>query len=119
VRDELVIAGAPLSPSPSLSPLITNANTLFFSFFSLPASECVSEHGKKACSDLSGECVTERDGYYWVSSICVAIGVVTLLVYIIPTARRLQSESLVLLFLFFLFLALCGDWGFINELPLL
>jgi len=55
------------------------------------ASECVSEHGKKACADQEGKCVMERDGYYYVSSICVALGIVTLIFYIIPTARRLQA----------------------------
>ncbi|KAF8525237.1 MFS general substrate transporter [Hysterangium stoloniferum] len=57
----------------------------------IKASECVSERGKQVCSDLGGECITMRDGYYYVSSICVAIGLVSLIVYIIPTARRLQA----------------------------
>ncbi|KAF8491293.1 acetyl-coenzyme A transporter 1-domain-containing protein [Gautieria morchelliformis] len=55
------------------------------------ARECLSESGKKACEKAGGDCVIERDGYYYVSSMCVAIGVVSLVVYIIPTARRLQS----------------------------
>ncbi|KAF8588471.1 MFS general substrate transporter [Ramaria rubella] len=57
----------------------------------LQASECVSEPGKKACELVGGNCITERDGYYYVSSICVALGVLSLVFYIIPTARRLQS----------------------------
>lgn len=61
------------------------------------ASECVTESGKKACEEIGGDCVTERDGYYYVSSICVAIGVVSLVVYIIPTARRLQCKWSILL----------------------
>lgn len=63
----------------------------------LALSECVSEHGKKACEDLQGKCVMERDGYYYVSSICVALGIVTLIFYIIPTARRLQGWFLLVL----------------------
>lgn len=55
------------------------------------ATECVSEHGKARCHELNGKCVTERDGYYIVSGICMAFGVAFLLGYIIPTARRLQS----------------------------
>ena len=56
-----------------------------------PVPECVSEPGKKACAEMGGDCVTERDGYYYVSSLCVALGVVSLVFYIIPTARRLQG----------------------------
>ena len=55
------------------------------------ATECVSEHGKARCHELNGKCVTERDGYYIVSGICMAFGVAFLLGYIIPTARRLQT----------------------------
>jgi MFS transporter, PAT family, solute carrier family 33 (acetyl-CoA transportor), member 1 len=55
------------------------------------ATECVSEHGKAQCHELNGKCVTERDGYYIVSGICMAFGVAFLLGYIIPTARRLQT----------------------------
>ncbi|KIJ45087.1 hypothetical protein M422DRAFT_67250 [Sphaerobolus stellatus SS14] len=57
----------------------------------LEASECVSEHGKDACRQIGGECITERDGYFWVSSICVTLGVLSLLFYILPTVRRLQA----------------------------
>jgi len=57
----------------------------------LKAAECVSDHGKKTCADINGECITERDGYYYVSAICLALGVVSVLFYIIPTARRLQA----------------------------
>ena len=56
------------------------------------AAECVSEHGKSQCADINGECVTERDGYYWVSGLCLMFGVAFLLGYIIPTVRRLQGE---------------------------
>ncbi|KAF8746264.1 hypothetical protein AX14_000062 [Amanita brunnescens Koide BX004] len=57
----------------------------------IKATECVSEHGKAQCHELNGKCVTERDGYYIVSGICMAFGVAFLLGYIIPTARRLQT----------------------------
>lgn len=33
----------------------------------------------------------DRDGYYSVSLICVGIGAILLVTYIIPTARRLQG----------------------------
>ena len=50
---------------------------------------------------MSGQCVTTQDGYYYVSAICVGLGVLSLVLYIIPTARRLEGElylmSLVLL----------------------
>lgn len=57
-----------------------------------PASECVSDHGKSACTNIGGKCVTETDGYYVVSGICLAFGVIFLIAYIIPTARRLQGQ---------------------------
>ncbi|GAA5846584.1 hypothetical protein JCM3766R1_007120 [Sporobolomyces carnicolor] len=53
--------------------------------------ECVSDHGKAACADLGGVCRTERDGYYWVSTLCIAAGAFVLLSYVQPAARRLQS----------------------------
>jgi len=55
------------------------------------ANECISEPGKLACLELGGTCVTERDGYYYVSSLCVAVGAVFLMVYITATATRLQT----------------------------
>ncbi|KAF8634402.1 hypothetical protein AX15_000854 [Amanita polypyramis BW_CC] len=57
----------------------------------IKATECVSDHGKARCHEVGGMCVTERDGYYVVSGICMAFGVVFLLGYIIPTARKLQT----------------------------
>lgn len=56
------------------------------------AAECISDHGKAICADLGGECVTERDGYYMMSAVCVALGLAILLLYIRPTAKRLQSK---------------------------
>jgi hypothetical protein len=54
-------------------------------------AECVSEHGKATCASIGGECITERDGYYWVSALGLTFGVAFLLGYIIPTARKLQA----------------------------
>ncbi|KAF5356065.1 hypothetical protein D9756_004015 [Leucocoprinus leucothites] len=58
------------------------------------ASECVSEHGKALCKDINGECITETDGYYVVSAICMLFGLVFLVAFIIPTARKLQVSTL-------------------------
>ncbi|KAL4068251.1 acetyl-coenzyme A transporter 1-domain-containing protein [Scleroderma yunnanense] len=55
------------------------------------AAECVSDLGKERCSNIGGECITEQDGYYYVSIICVTFGVLFLVGYIIPTARKLQA----------------------------
>ncbi|KAL5495648.1 hypothetical protein ACEPAI_1111 [Sanghuangporus weigelae] len=57
----------------------------------LEASECVSDLGKAHCADLGGTCVTERDGYYIVSVVCVVLGVIILSSFAAPTARRLQT----------------------------
>ena len=57
----------------------------------LLATECVSHNGKKACQDIGGTCHIERDGYYVVTGICLAVGLIILLTFIIPTARRLQG----------------------------
>ena len=66
------------------------------------AAECVSDHGKAACANLGGECVTERDGYYIVSAVCLALGVLSVIFFMIPTARKLQG-------------ALCECWGWFNR----
>ncbi|KZT61825.1 MFS general substrate transporter [Calocera cornea HHB12733] len=55
------------------------------------ASECISEHGLAQCKDLGGTCVTEKDGFYTVSWICMTLGVIIFLAYIGPAARRLQA----------------------------
>lgn len=60
----------------------------------LPAVECVSEQGKAHCSDIGGTCITERDGYYITSGLCIAMGIIALVTYVLPTARKLQGESL-------------------------
>ncbi|KAF7367312.1 GYF domain-containing protein [Mycena sanguinolenta] len=57
----------------------------------LKVSECVSEEGKTACKEAGGECITETDGYYMVSALCMLFGVAFLVAFIMPTARKLQS----------------------------
>ena len=57
----------------------------------ISAHECVSDHGKAACADLGGRCITERDGYYATSTVCILLGVVLLFTFIQPTARKLQA----------------------------
>lgn len=64
--------------------------------FDIAATECVSDHGKQLCHEINGICTTEQDGYYIVSAICMAFGVVILLAFILPTARKLQGQFSVL-----------------------
>jgi Acetyl-coenzyme A transporter 1 len=44
------------------------------------------------CSDIGGTCITERDGYFITTALCLALGIICLVTYILPTARRLQGE---------------------------
>ena len=60
----------------------------------LLAVECVSEQGKSHCSDIGGTCITERDGYYITNGLCVGLGIIAVVTYVIPTARKLQGEFL-------------------------
>lgn len=62
-------------------------------FFYLIDFSCAAEPGKSMCQDLAGECVLQQDGYYFVSSICVLIGILSLVFYIAPTIRYLESLS--------------------------
>lgn len=57
----------------------------------LAGAECVSEEGKAACSAAAGTCVMERDGYYTTTAFCLGIGLILLVAYIIPTAKKLQG----------------------------
>ena len=82
---ELTVQGKLTLPSRSFSPTHGTA---------LAALECVSEHGKQSCKDLGGECVTERDGYYIVSGVCLGLGLISIIFHMIPTARKLQGASL-------------------------
>jgi len=57
----------------------------------LSARECVSEHGRAACADLGGVCVTQQDGYYWTSLVCIVGGAAVLTLFVQPTAQHLQT----------------------------
>lgn len=57
---------------------------------------CATEPGMSLCQDLDGQCVTQRDGYYYVSSMCVLVGSMLLVLYIAPTIRHLECESCIL-----------------------
>ncbi|KAN0129643.1 Acetyl-coenzyme A transporter 1 [Lactarius tabidus] len=61
------------------------------SSLTVKAVECVSEQGKGHCSDIGGACITERDGYYITSVLCVGLGIIALVTYVLPTARKLQA----------------------------
>ena len=61
----------------------------------------MSEHGKAACTNLGGQCVTEQDGYYIVSALCVGFGLLSVLFFLIPTAKKLQGALLRLSPLYF------------------
>ncbi|KAN0061662.1 hypothetical protein ACQY0O_005653 [Thecaphora frezii] len=53
-------------------------------------SECTSDAGKAACEAAGGTCRIEQDGYYWTSTLCVVIGTVILVGFIIPACKKLQ-----------------------------
>lgn len=44
------------------------------------------------CSDIGGTCITERDGYFITTALCLTLGIICLVTFILPTARRLQGE---------------------------
>lgn len=54
-------------------------------------SECVSEHGKKLCKEAAGKCIIQTDGYYIMSVLCMTFGVIFLVAFTIPAARKLQE----------------------------
>ncbi|KAK8861723.1 hypothetical protein IAR55_002546 [Kwoniella newhampshirensis] len=53
--------------------------------------ECISEHGRSLCASAGGECTVQRDGYYIMSILCVGLGAGLLVLFILPTIRRLSS----------------------------
>ncbi|KAF9056449.1 acetyl-coenzyme A transporter 1-domain-containing protein [Panaeolus papilionaceus] len=57
----------------------------------IQATECVSDHGKAACKDIGGTCISEKDGYYTVMALSIGFGALFLVAFIIPTARKLQK----------------------------
>ncbi|KAF8061016.1 acetyl-coenzyme A transporter 1-domain-containing protein [Lyophyllum atratum] len=71
--------------------LLTDATCQVAEGITLQTTECVSDHGKATCKDLNGECITRRDGYYAMSALCMVVGVVLLVTFIIPRARKLQA----------------------------
>ena len=42
---------------------------------------------------MGGECVTEQDGYYVVSALCIGFGILSVVFFLIPTAKKLQGTS--------------------------
>ncbi|KAF7329223.1 hypothetical protein MKEN_00182900 [Mycena kentingensis (nom. inval.)] len=56
-------------------------------------SECRTQAGKALCAATNGTCITTRDGYYPVTILCMAFGLLFLVFYTIPTVRRLQALS--------------------------
>lgn len=57
----------------------------------IQATECVSDHGKAMCDDIQGVCITKRDGYYLISGLCMGLGILILVTFIFPKARKLQA----------------------------
>lgn len=45
------------------------------------------------CKDINGECIAISDGYYSISALCMVLGVILLVAFIIPKARKLQGQS--------------------------
>jgi hypothetical protein len=52
----------------------------------------VSEVGKSHCKAINGNCVIERDGYYIVTTAGMIFGIVFLVGFIYPSARKLQCK---------------------------
>lgn len=99
VKDEgldVIVSSASRTWSPISCPLILG----------LAGRECVSDHGKAACAELGGTCLTERDGYYWVSTLCILAGVAILVSFVQPVARKLQG-----MLACFASKALLGSWA--------
>lgn len=55
-------------------------------------NNCVNDPGRHLCNELGGHCIIQRDGYYIMSVVCVALGAFSLIYYILPTVKRLQGE---------------------------
>jgi PAT family acetyl-CoA transporter-like MFS transporter 1 len=52
--------------------------------------KCSDDKSKILCQSLSGKCTLKYDGYYFVNTACVTIGIITLLFWIKPAIRRLE-----------------------------
>jgi hypothetical protein len=53
--------------------------------------KCTDEKSKDQCKILQGTCDYVSDGYYYVNMLCVIFGIVSLVMYIRPTIRSLES----------------------------
>ncbi|KAJ3016401.1 hypothetical protein HKX48_004042 [Thoreauomyces humboldtii] len=49
---------------------------------------CSTDAQKAACKEIGGTCIVDRDGYYVVGTACVAVGLLTLLLYVRPMVSR-------------------------------
>ena len=59
----------------------------------VPDVKCSDDIGKKLCLESHGTCQMDQDGYYIVGGICVAFGFLSLMTYIRPLVRKLESIS--------------------------
>jgi hypothetical protein len=57
----------------------------------VPNLKCSDDLGKASCSTAKGKCQLDQDGYYIVCAICLAFGVTSLVFYIRPMVRKLES----------------------------
>ncbi|PWZ00446.1 hypothetical protein BCV70DRAFT_199723 [Testicularia cyperi] len=78
-------ASATLLSDPEIAKLWATASK------GIGGNECTSDMGKAACSAAGGSCIIERDGYFWTSTLCVVVGTITLVTFIIPACRKLQA----------------------------
>ncbi|KAH8830034.1 acetyl-coenzyme A transporter 1-domain-containing protein [Flagelloscypha sp. PMI_526] len=72
---------------------VTNCSLPQNMVLSLNATGCASNQNNDLC-DMTGSCVSESDGYYAVSALCMAFGVIFYVIYIIPSTKKLQALPL-------------------------
>ncbi|KAI8905077.1 acetyl-coenzyme A transporter 1-domain-containing protein [Gorgonomyces haynaldii] len=53
--------------------------------------KCTDEKAKQQCLEVGGKCSMESDGYYTVSVVCVVLGVLSMLFYIVPQVRKMEA----------------------------
>jgi hypothetical protein len=51
---------------------------------------CTDQKAKDLCTKMSGTCSYQKDGYYFVNSLCISFGLITLLFYILPKVQELE-----------------------------
>ncbi|KAG6837899.1 hypothetical protein H0H93_013052 [Arthromyces matolae] len=73
--------------------LLSDATCKVAEGIDIKATECVSDHGKALCKDINGVCITHRDGYYTMSALCMILGVILLVAFIVPKALKLQVKQ--------------------------